>query len=738
MSKAVKKKVLFTSHVANFQKFNRPFMRMLAEQGWEVHYASDGEEKILDTDKEFTIPFERSPFKLGNIKAYFKLKKIIDHEKYDMIHTHTPMGSVVTRLAARAARKKGTRVIYTAHGFHFFKGAPIANWLIYYPIEKYMARHTDTLITINNEDFERAKAKFRTDVQYVPGVGIDPKKFDVKMSKAEKSALRKSLGLKDSDFVMIYVAELSKRKNQLWLINALSEFMYEHDDVHLVLPGKDSLNGVAHVLVAKLKLEKQIHFLGYRDDIPRLMKVSNMAVSASRQEGLPVNVMEAMYLGLPVVATDCRGNRDLASGGNGFIVPLNGIRDFCEIVSSLYSNPDSKVEYVKRSKKFIEKYLLSAVISDMSLIYATHDNEPLRVLHVVTIMNRAGLETMLMNYYRNIDRSKIQFDFIVHRDEKGVYDDEILSLGGNIYKFKPIGISNLLTYPWTMLRFLRRHPEYRTVHSHIDALSALPLMGAKMAGIKMRIAHSHNNNFSVDGKYILRKIIKKPIPYFATRLLACSRSAGDFMFGEDSEYGVFKNAIDLSSFVPNSVSRKLIRASMGIDDELVVGHVGRFSHQKNHTLLINIFKALLVVNPRAKLILVGDGIEKVAIENLVSKLGISSSVFFLGERGDIPDVMQAIDVFVMPSLYEGLPVVSIEAQASGLPCVFSGVVTDELDVTGRCSFVSLESDLEVWVSEIMHFASLPRDDTHDAIKACGYDISTAVLEAENMYLEGSQ
>ncbi len=120
MSKAVKKKVLFTSHVANFQKFNRPFMRMLSEQGWEVHYASDGEEKILDTDKEFTIPFERSPFKLGNIKAYFKLKKIIDHEKYDMIHTHTPMGSVVTRLAARDARKNGTRVIYTAHGFHFF------------------------------------------------------------------------------------------------------------------------------------------------------------------------------------------------------------------------------------------------------------------------------------------------------------------------------------------------------------------------------------------------------------------------------------------------------------------------------------------------------------------------------------------------------------------------------------------------------------------------------------------
>lgn len=338
MKTAPKKKVLFTSHVANFQKFNRPFMRMLSEQGWEVHYASAGEEKILDCDKEFTVPFERSPFKLGNIKAYFKLKKIIDAEKYDLIHTHTPMGSVVTRLAARATRKKGTRVIYTAHGFHFFKGAPLLNWIIYYPIEKLMARHTDTLITINNEDFERASKKFKTDVRYVPGVGVDPKKFDVEVSKVEKSALRKSLGLKNSDFVMIYVAELSRRKNQLWLIDTLSKFMYEHSDVHLVLPGKDSLDGAAHVLVEKLELEKQVHFLGYRDDVPQLMMTSDVAVSASKQEGLPVNVMEAIYLGLPVVLTDCRGNRDLVLEDiNVRIAPLDSSDTFLKLVLKTYT-----------------------------------------------------------------------------------------------------------------------------------------------------------------------------------------------------------------------------------------------------------------------------------------------------------------------------------------------------------------------------------------------------------------
>ncbi|MGV9002310.1 MAG: glycosyltransferase family 4 protein [Candidatus Saccharimonadaceae bacterium] len=365
---APQQKVLFTSHTANFSKFNRPFMRMLKEQGYEVHYASAGEEKVYDTDKHFDVPFERSPFKLGNIKAYFKLKKIIDNEQYNLIHTHTPMGSVVTRLAARAARKNGTRVIYTAHGFHFFKGAPFLNWIVYYPIEKYMARYTDTLITINNEDFERASNKFKTDVRYIPGVGIDPKKFDVKMTKIEKKKLRNSLGLKDSDFVIIYVAELSKRKNQLWLLSALNNFLHEHSGVHLVLCGGDSLKGAVHQLTEKLGLIQQVHFLGYRNDIPQLMKTSDLAVSVSLQEGLPVNVMEAMYLGLPVVATDCRGNRDLVeSNSNAYLVRIHDRQGFSEGIETYFLNRKSTF---RNTLSINNKYTLNAIQDSMIHLYA--------------------------------------------------------------------------------------------------------------------------------------------------------------------------------------------------------------------------------------------------------------------------------------------------------------------------------------------------------------------------------
>lgn len=366
------KKVLFTSHTANFSKFNRPFMRLLKEQGYEVHYASAGEEKVEDCDKHFTVPFSRSPFATSNVRAYQRLKKVIDTEKYELIHTHTPMGSVVTRLAARATRaKNNTRVIYTAHGFHFFKGAPALNWLIYYPIEKWLARSIDTLITINKEDYELAKRKFATNVHYVPGVGIDPNKFNIKMTKPQKLKLRKSLGLKQDDFVMIYLAELSKRKNQLWLINALTSLMKENPKFHLLLAGQDSLNGKCQQLVKDLGLEDNIHFLGYRKDIAQLLKISDLAVSSSLQEGLPVNIMEAMCAGLPVVVTDCRGNRDLLQYDDRLVVRKNDADGLQREIVEIYNSRILQKELVRSGVRTIEAYFLPVIMKKMSSLYRT-------------------------------------------------------------------------------------------------------------------------------------------------------------------------------------------------------------------------------------------------------------------------------------------------------------------------------------------------------------------------------
>ena len=368
-----KKKVLFTATVdSHIMHFHLPFLKLFKEKGYEVHVATNGKEEIPYCDVKHTVSFERSPMKINNLKAIRELKKIIDKEKFDIIHCHTPMGSVVTRLAAKNARKKyGTRVIYTAHGFHFFKGAPLKNWLLFYPVEKNLAKYTDTLITINKEDYNLAKNKFSKrchDIEYVPGVGIDEKKFNIKMTKKAKIELRKSLGLKEDDFVMIYPAEISKRKRQIWLIKAIKDLLYLHKDIHLLLPGKDSLNGEGQKLVKKYNLNNQIHFLGYRKDIPKLLMVSNLALSSASQEGLPVNILEAMYIGLPIVASDCRGNRDLViNNKNGFLLEHNDSLGFRNCVEKMYRN--RKINFGNESRKIIKGYLLDIVLEKIKKIY---------------------------------------------------------------------------------------------------------------------------------------------------------------------------------------------------------------------------------------------------------------------------------------------------------------------------------------------------------------------------------
>lgn len=368
------KKVLFTATVdSHILHFHLPYLKMFKEKGYEVHVATNTDDAIPFCDVKHKVSFERSPFKLNNLKAIKQMKKILLDNNFDIVHTHTPMGSVVTRLAYKKVRSKvNTRMIYTAHGFHFYKGAPLLNWLLFYPVEKYLSKYTDTLITINKEDYELAKKKFKKcrSVEYVPGVGIDEDKFNFTMTKSEKLELRKSLGLKENDFVLIYPAEISERKRHIWLINTISSLLRENRHIHLLFPGSDSLNGKAHALTKKMELTDQIHFLGYRTDIPKLLRISDLAISSAKQEGLPVNIMEAMYVGIPIVATDCRGNRDLVVDGvNGYIVEMNDCNTYLERVQAIFLNKDCILKNKDENKKIISNYLLDKIMKKMIKIY---------------------------------------------------------------------------------------------------------------------------------------------------------------------------------------------------------------------------------------------------------------------------------------------------------------------------------------------------------------------------------
>lgn len=356
------KKVLFVATVdSHILQFHIPYLKWFKEHGYEVHVATNGDEKIPYCDKKHKICVERRPIKINNLKAIIQLRRLINEDKFDIIHCHTPMGSVVTRIAAQKARKKyGTKVIYTAHGFHFFKGAPVRNWIIFYPVEKWLSKYTDCLITINQEDYDLAKNKFWCkNVKFVQGVGVDKNKFNFAMSEEEKNKIRKELGIDKKDFVIIYPAELSKRKNQGMLLDIIKELKDDgYNNVKLLLPGLDSINGEYQRYAERLEIKDEVKFLGYRNDIPKLMKISNLAVSAAKQEGLPVNLIEAMMSNLPIVATNCRGNRDLI----GDCVDIDDKEKFKEKIINNIKNNLTK-NYDK------DKYELSNIVDEMEKIY---------------------------------------------------------------------------------------------------------------------------------------------------------------------------------------------------------------------------------------------------------------------------------------------------------------------------------------------------------------------------------
>ena len=347
-------------------------------------------------------------------------------------------------------------------------------------------------------------------------------------------------------------------------------------------------------------------------------------------------------------------------------------------------------------------------------------------------MERGGLESTLMNYYRHIDRERVQFDFLVHRQERAAFDDEIESLGGKLYRLPRL-------VPWSegylaaLNHFFDEHPEYKIVHVHQDCLSSVILRAAAQHNIPVRIAHSHNANQDKNLKYPIKLWYKRSIPKYTTNLFACGKDAGDWMFG-GAPYQIINNAIDATAYSFNPKKRIEIRHQLGLADKLIIGHVGRFNPQKNHLFLLDIFAALLKKEPNAVLLLVGGGENMLKIQAKAHALGIAEHVRFLGVRSDVADLMQAMDVFVFPSLYEGLGIVLIEAQAAGLPCVVSDTIPREAYLTDLVTAERLSSSTETWADNILEKRNFPRIDRRAEIAAHGFDITTEAVKLQEFYI----
>ncbi|WP_378173671.1 glycosyltransferase family 1 protein [Aquimarina sp. SS2-1] len=373
----------------------------------------------------------------------------------------------------------------------------------------------------------------------------------------------------------------------------------------------------------------------------------------------------------------------------------------------------------------------------------------IRVLQIFTIMNRGGAESMIMNYYRKIDKDKVQFDFLVHRKEKAAFDDEIESLGGEIYRFDAINPLFPGDYYQKLRSFFKEHQEYAMIHSHLNTFSCFPLKIAKEFNIPCRIAHAHiaiddvsfssffsqKESIKETFKKLIKLQLKKKVKKDATHLFSCGDKAGNWLFGNGTPFRTMNNAIDAKKFKYNPLIAKKYKEDFNLQNRLVIGHVGRFASQKNHTFLLKIFAAVIKQKPDCDLVMIGDGPLQKVMEKEAENLSISGNLHFLGVRADVPELFQMFDVFVFPSFYEGLPVTLIEAQAAGIKVFASDSITKEVSLTEDIAFLSIDKPAEYWAKKILEIDATIKNDNTEKIVDSNYDIVSNTQKIQEFYLE---
>jgi glycosyltransferase involved in cell wall biosynthesis len=384
---------------------------------------------------------------------------------------------------------------------------------------------------------------------------------------------------------------------------------------------------------------------------------------------------------------------------------------------------------------------LEGLILDEKLIkrVGISDEYPIRILHVVTQMNRNGLESRTMDLYRNIDRNKIQFDFFTHRKTQGQFDDEIRELGGKVYYNNELSPFRFIQYIKTLEKFFREN-KYAIVHAHLNTSSTWILLAAKKAGVPIRIAHSRNSGMERNWKALFKILSRLFINIPTTHKFACSRQAGEWLFGKKGilppeHFKVIPNAIDTSKLTYSEEKRKLVRNELGLTNELAIVNVGRLTYQKNHFFLLDIFRSIIEIKPNSKLFLIGEGELRADIERRIELLGLTNKVLLLGTQKDVGKYLQAMDVFIFPSHFEGFGTVVIESQCIGLPTLASDVLPKETKITDRLEFLSLQDNSTIWARKAVEMAQCDRKGKEKETKTAGYDIKSTYSDLQDFYLK---
>lgn len=357
-----------------------------------------------------------------------------------------------------------------------------------------------------------------------------------------------------------------------------------------------------------------------------------------------------------------------------------------------------------------------------------------RILQIIGSLEIGGAQTFLVNLYRNIDRTKIQFDFAIYDEpSKNSFYKEVIELGGRIFVLPPK--SKGISYNFRAIQKIVRNNNYRMVWRYTDnGYGAIDLLAARLAGSKETVLNSRSSYAEGTPQLIMHYMLRPFLPLFVTKNYACGIQAGKWMFGRRS-FEVINNGIEVEKFQHNGENRNQYRQKFGLQNKIVIGHVGRFHPVKNHKLIIEIYEKFREKVSNSALVLVGTGEQLPQIQELVEEKGLEKEILFLGSRDDVPEMLQMMDVFIMPSLFEGFPRAFLEAQAAGLPCVVSSAISKEVDVTANVSFVDLDAPVEVWVDKIVEKCGSKTEDNIELLREAGYDIKDVAKKVEEYMLE---
>ncbi len=375
-------KVLYAATVySHFCEFHLPYMKEFKERGYEVHVVGHdnlGEKnglKLQNVDKNYDIPFTRSPLTTDNLKAYKQLKEIIKKEKYDIIVCNTPMGGILTRLAARKLRKNGTKVYYIAHGFHFYSDAPKKNWLVFYPIEKFFGYLTDELITITKEDFDLASKKFKCPVSRIHGIGVDANRYFA-VDTLEKAELRKQMGYNESQKLILCIGEFNDNKNQIMAVDMMKDVAVKYPDALLLFAGTGPNKEMLEAKIKEYAIEKNIEFLGYCTHLQDYQHIVDMVISCSKREGLPLNIVESMLSKNPVVVASNRGHRELVKNGqNGYVVPVGDSSSMAKHIIEIFDDSEKSEAFGNKGNEMAQLYTCQNVKNELIKIFFDEEKQ---------------------------------------------------------------------------------------------------------------------------------------------------------------------------------------------------------------------------------------------------------------------------------------------------------------------------------------------------------------------------